>query len=108
MFYNEAAACLVILRKEENLMNSLDQTVEAHLEMIQNKTGKTLGQMAVIIQRSGLSKHGEIRNMLHREMGLSYSDADILTQAVLESDNIQAAQVEALPEDQILDKMYTG
>ena len=66
-------------------MSNLDQTIETHLKNIQSKTGRTLEELAVIVKQNGFCQHGEIRDLFHREMGLTYADASTLTHAILQS-----------------------
>ncbi len=87
-------------------MSSVDQAVETQLKNIQAKTGKTLDELTVIVQKSGLSKHGQIREMLQRELGLGYGDANTLAHIVSQSDGASAAK--GLSEDAVLDEIYTG
>ncbi len=46
-------------------MSSLDKAVQTQLDNIQKKTGMTLAQASALAQKSGLSKHGELRDMLY-------------------------------------------
>ena len=87
-------------------MSSLDKSIQTQLDNIQKKTGKSLDQLAVIIKKSGLTKHGEIRDYLKRELGLGHGDANALVHAVLQSDGQRAA--EGKPSDQMLDEIYSG
>ena len=87
-------------------MSSLDKAFETHLENIQKKTGKSLDELAEIIHKSGLTRHGEIRDYLQRELGLGYGDANALVHAVLKSDGRRAA--EGKTEDAVLDEIYSG
>jgi hypothetical protein len=66
-------------------MSILEQTVavETQLKNIQGKTGRTVDELAAIIQKIGLNRHGEIRDLFHREFGLGYGDANALTHAIL-------------------------
>lgn len=89
-------------------MSTLDQAVETQIKNIQTRTGKTLDELAAIAQRSGFSKHGEIRDMFHREMGLGHGDANALTHAIFQSDGTRAAQARGLSGDAVLDEIYTG
>ena len=75
-------------------MSILDQAVETQLKNIQTRTGRTVDQLAAMVQKSGFSQHSEIRDMFHREMGLGYGDATTLTDAVLRSDVTRAAEVD--------------
>lgn len=59
-------------------MNSVDKATQTQLANIQTKTGKTLDQLYGVIRESGLSKHGEIRDMLKTTLGLGHGDANAL------------------------------
>lgn len=87
-------------------MSSLDKAVQTQLDNIQKKTGKSLEELALIVQKSGLTKHGEIRDYLKRELGLGHGDANALVHAVMRSDGTRSA--EGKHDDAILDEIYTG
>ena len=87
-------------------MSTLDKAVQTQLDNIQKKTGKTLNELAAIVKNSGLSKHGEIRDMLKEKLGLGHGDANSLVHAIFESDGTRAA--EGKSEDAILDEIYSG
>jgi hypothetical protein len=87
-------------------MSSLDKAMQTQIDNIQKKTGKSLDQLAAIIKKSGLTKHGEIRDYLKRELGLGHGDANTLVHAVLQSDGQRAA--EGKSSDQVLDEIYSG
>ena len=89
-------------------MSSIDKAYETQLANIQQKTGKTLAELAAIIQNSGLTKHGEIRDMLKSQLGLGFGDANTLTHFVLKSDGERAAQAQGLSTAEVLDGIYTG
>jgi hypothetical protein len=87
-------------------MSSLDKSIQTQLDNIQKKTGKSLDELAIIIKQSRLSKHGEIRDYLKRELGLGHGDANALVHAVLQSDGQRAAENKST--DQVLDEIYSG
>ena len=87
-------------------MSSLDKAMQTQLENIQKKTGKSMDELAAIIKKSGLTKHGEIRDYLKRELGLGHGDANALVHAVLQSDGQRAA--EGKSEEGVLDEIYSG
>ena len=87
-------------------MSSLEKAMQTQLDNIQQKTGKTFDELAAIIHKSGLSKHGEIRDFLKRQLGLGHGDANALVHAVLKSDGQRAA--EGKGEDAVLDEIYSG
>lgn len=87
-------------------MDSLDKAVQTQITNIQKKTGKSLDELAAIVKKSGLTKHGEIRDMLKSTLGLSHGDANTLVHVALRSDGTRAA--EGKPVDAVLDEIYTG
>src|SRR3954470_10379874 len=89
-------------------MSIVDKAIQTQLTNIQAKTGQTLDQLRAVLQRSGLDKHGEIRAMFQRDLGLGYGDANMLTRALRESDAEGTAGVQAdAPGDQA-DDLYVG
>ena len=87
-------------------MSSLDQAVQTQLNNIQKKTGKKLTELAALIQKSGLQKHAELRQMLMRELGLGFGDANALVHAVLHSDGQRLAA--GKDQADVLDELYSG
>ena len=89
-------------------MSNLDQAVETQMANIQAKTGKSMAELAALIQQSGLTKHGEIRAMLQRELGLGWGDANMLVHIVLQTDGQSAAEASGATIEDVLDGIYTG
>ncbi len=87
-------------------MSTLEQAVQTQLANIQKKTGMSLTELSSFVQKSGLSKHGEIREMLMAKLGLSHGDANSLVHAVYKSDGTRAA--EGKSEEAVLDEIYSG
>jgi hypothetical protein len=87
-------------------MSTLDKAVQTQLDNIQKKTGKSMDELAAILRKSGLTKHGELRDYAKRELGIGHGDANALVHAVLQSDGQRAA--EGKSGDQVLDEIYTG
>jgi hypothetical protein len=104
MFYNLLIA--IRFAKGDDLMSPLDKAVQTQLENIQKKTGKSLDELAAIVKKSGLTKHGEIRDMLKEKLGLGHGDANAFVHAVLQSDGQRAAEGKATKD--VLDEIYTG
>jgi Domain of unknown function (DUF5655)/Domain of unknown function (DUF4287) len=86
-------------------MSILDQAVQTQINHIQQKTGKSLDELAALVKNSGLTKHSEIRDMLKRELGLGHGDANALVHEVFQSDGTRAA--EGKSESQVLDEIYS-
>lgn len=87
-------------------MSSLEEARQSQINNIQKKTGKSLHELTEIVRKSGLTKHGEIREMLKEKLGLGHGDANALVHAVLKTDGTRAA--EGKSEDVILDEIYSG
>lgn len=66
-------------------MTDLDKATQTQLANIEKRTGKTLAQLGKLIKASGLTKHGEIRDMLKSELGMGHGDANTLVHVVLKS-----------------------
>jgi|SRR5882724_11338620 len=63
----------------------VSKAIEKQLSNIETRTGKTLAQLEAIVKKSGLTKHGEIRDMLKRDLGLGHGDANMLVHHVQKS-----------------------
>ena len=87
-------------------MSSLDQAIQTQIDNIQKKTGKSLDELTVLVKSSGLTKHGEIRDMFKRDLGLGHGDANALVHMVRQSDGTRAA--EGKSETEVLDEIYSG
>ncbi len=82
----------------------MDKAVETQLKNIQTKTGKTLEQLHALIRKSGLEKHGQIRDMLKKDLGMGHGDANTVTHLYL---NPPEAAPKAADAD-YLDGIYAG
>jgi hypothetical protein len=89
-------------------MDNLQQAVQAQINNIQKKTGKSFEELSALVTGSGLTRHGEIREMLMRELGLGYGDANSLVNAVLKSDGTRSAEARGLEGDALVDEIYAG
>ena len=89
-------------------MNSVDKAIETQLKNIQARTGKTLDELLLLVQQSGLSKHGEIRDLLKRALGLGYGDANMLAHVFLKTVQQPAAQDPPASIDDVVTSLYTG
>lgn len=77
---------------------------EKQLQNIETRTGKSLAELAEIVKSSGLTRHGEIRDMLKSSLGMGHGDANTLTRHVLGDLDAQAS---ASPSG-VLDEIYQG
>ena len=89
-------------------MSSLDRARETQLKNIETKTGKSLEQLRAVVKKSGLTKHGEIRSMLQKELKLGYGDANMLVFFALQSDGQSLAEAKGATAEAVLDGIYSG
>lgn len=83
----------------------MDKATATQLANIEKRTGKTLAQLTGVITASGLSKHGELRDMLKRDLGMGHGDANLILHVVLKS---AASTADEQPIDVVLDEIYSG
>lgn len=84
----------------------VNKALETQLKNIEMRTGKTLAELACIAEKCGLTKHGEIRDYLKRELGMGHGDANTFVHHLK-----QASQPEAKAKSgggDVLDEIYTG
>ena len=62
---------------EALIMPDLDKALEKQLANIQSRTGKSLAELTALVKASGLTKHGEIRDMLKRDLGMGHGDGQM-------------------------------
>ena len=89
-------------------MNSVDKAIETQLNNIQTRTGKTRDELFALIRESGLTRHGEIRELLQRDLGLGYGDANALANAFLKPAGQGVAQAGGATTDDSTDTLYAG
>lgn len=86
----------------------MDKALATQLANIEKRTGKSLDALTSIVRTSGLTKHGEIRDMLKRDLGMGHGDANTLVHYVLKSDGASAADAAGKTSDDVLDEIYSG
>jgi uncharacterized protein DUF5655/uncharacterized protein DUF4287 len=86
----------------------LDKARATQIANIQKKTGKSLDELRKLIEKSGLTRHGEIRDMLKEKLGLGHGDANSLVHYALETDGQSAAEAKGASTTDVLDAIYAG
>ena len=89
-------------------MNVVDKATETQIQKIQSRTGKTLDELFALIRESGLSKHGEIREMLKRDLDMGYGDANALAAAFLKTVTQGAAPAAEVATEDVVGAIYAG
>lgn len=86
----------------------MDKAVQTQLANIEKRTGKSLAELTAIVKASGLQKHGELRDMLKRDLAMGHGDANTLVHVVLQSDGASAAEAAGKTTGDVVDDLYTG
>jgi len=81
----------------------INKAFQSQIANIQVKTNKSLDQISDLIRQSGLSKHGEIRDMLKSALGIGYGDANTLAKFYLDPPSSSPVSGDA-----VLDEIYSG
>jgi hypothetical protein len=89
-------------------MADINQATLNQLANIEKRTGKTLDDLVKIVQTSGLTKHGQIRDMLKTELGLGFGDAGVLAQYTLNREGMMRQLSGELPANEALASIYSG
>lgn len=89
-------------------MADLAKALATQLANIEKRSGKSLKELSAIINSSGLTRHGEIRDMLKQKLGLGHGDANTLVHVVLTSDGQSAAAAGGLSIDDVVAGLYAG
>jgi hypothetical protein len=72
-------------------MNVVDKALATQIANIEKKTGKSLADLVKLVKASGLTKHGEIRDMLKTQLGLGHGDANTVTHLTLDPSRMPGA-----------------
>jgi len=80
--------------------------VATQLANIETRTGRSLAQLAALVRASGLTRHGEIRDLLKRDLGMGHGDANLVVHHVLQSDGASVAS--GKEPDEVLGEIYSG
>lgn len=87
-------------------MNIVDTAIATQVANIQKRTGKSLDELFALLRASGLAKHGELRDMLKRELGMGHGDANTLVHVYFQTQ--QPATEAPQGEGDVLDALYAG
>ena len=89
-------------------MDTVEQAKQTQLQNIQTRTGKSLDELFALIRESGLTKHGQILQMLKRDLGVGHGDANALAGAYLKAGEQGLAPAGEASPDDALDFIYAG
>jgi len=84
----------------------MDKAVATQLANIEQRTGKTIDELTRLLEASGLSKHGELRDFLKHEHEMGHGDANLLVHLALKSGG--ASEAAGKSTGDVLDEIYAG
>jgi hypothetical protein len=87
-------------------MTVLNKAVETQMANIEQRTGKTIAELKVIVGKSGLSKHGELVKMLKTDLGMGHGDANLVVHLALKAGGPEVSEERS--GRQVLDTLYSG
>jgi predicted transport protein len=66
-------------------MDAVEKALQTQLANIENTSGKKLAEWKIILEKSGLAKHGELLNFLKEKHGFSHGNANTLVHMAKQS-----------------------
>jgi len=89
-------------------MPDINKALATQIANIEKKTGKTMAQLAKIVQDSKLAKHGELVTMLKTTLGMGHGDANTVVHLSKQTASPAAAAAQGGSTEEVLDGLYTG
>ncbi|MDX1495603.1 MAG: DUF5655 domain-containing protein [Longimicrobiales bacterium] len=84
-------------------MDIVEKSLESQLANIQERTGRSMDELFAILEESGLEKHGQLRDLLKRELGMGHGDANTVVHTFRQQGDDAPRTVEGE-----LDRIYSG
>lgn len=78
------------------MSNSVDKGLQSMIKNLKEKTGKSLEDWVKIVNKTKLSKHGQIVKYLKTEQGLTHGYANLITHEALQSSNVQSTDTDLI------------
>jgi hypothetical protein len=88
-------------------MTDLEKAYATQLANIEKRSGRKLAELVKLLKASGLSKFGEKRDYLKRELGMGHGDANAVVTYAAAMDS-PAKSVASTDPGKVLDEIYTG
>ena len=89
-------------------MSSVEKAFATQIANLQTRSGKTLDQLFAIVRKSGLSKHGEIRDMLKKKLEMGHGDANTVASLFLKPIVDAASPGKSTDASDVLGAIYAG
>lgn len=78
------------------MSNGVDKGLQSMIKNLKEKTGKSLEDWVKIVNKTKLSKHGEIVKYLKTEQGLTHGYANLITHEALQSSSVQSTDTDLI------------
>lgn len=89
-------------------MSSIDKALETQIKNIQKRTGKSLEDLYGLLRKTGLTKHGELRDFLKSDLGMGHGDANTVVHLYFRSHGVGTTASDAPAPGDVLDSLYVG
>ena len=86
-------------------MSSTDKALASQITNLQERSGKSLKQLFEVVRKSGLAKHGQMRDLLKKQLKMGFGDASLVAHLCLKSMNGPEASAGT---SEVLDAIYAG
>ncbi len=84
----------------------MEKALETQLANIEKRTGRSIAELTALVRNSSLQKHGELRDMLKRDLGMGHGDANVIVHLALQAGGGTEAGSGSVVE--AVDGLYTG
>lgn len=89
-------------------MPDIEKALQTQLQNISTRTGKTLKQLYAILKKSGLEKHGEMRDALKNKLSMGHGDANTVVAMYRQTAGGEKSAATAASPGDALNQIYTG
>ncbi len=84
----------------------MDKAIGTQLKNVESRTGKSARELFDVVKKSGLEKHGQLRDMLKKELGMGHGDANLIVHLALKSDGGSASEGSSM--EDVVGEIYSG
>lgn len=56
----------------------MDKALQTQIANIEQRTGRSIDELVTLARKSGLEKHGQVRDMLKQDLGMGHGDANVV------------------------------
>lgn len=89
-------------------MSTVEEALETQVRNIEAKYGKPIGDWIALIGQSGLTKHGEILDLLKRQYGMTHGTANRVALLARGADSVSITKAAAVAGSDPIADLYEG